>query len=194
MENNQKNAAEVQTNVPDLIPANYREKAEALGWVIDEDKVCGVFTFRQGSPAGEDYSFDLYADDDFGDGVAAAVRRVYEDFDVDEHVALFVEASVRARQAFRNCQCLSRTPRKSMRCFSHSPKRLKTSNLVHQSGSRRCIPAAAPTVVAYLSLVIRSSTLICWLTSKREISSEISTTKSNLTFTSRLTPTVHITA
>ena len=67
MENNQKNAAEVQTNVPDLIPANYREKAEALGWVIDEDKVCGVFTFRQGSPAGEDYSFDLYADDDFGD-------------------------------------------------------------------------------------------------------------------------------
>lgn len=58
MENNQKNAAEVQTSVPDLIPANYREKAEALGWVIDEDKVCGVFTFRQGSPAGEDYSFD----------------------------------------------------------------------------------------------------------------------------------------
>lgn len=95
MENNQKNAAEVQTSVPDLIPANYREKAEALGWVIDEDKVCGVFTFRQGSPAGEDYSFDLYADDDFGDGVAAAVRRVYEDFDVDEHVALFAEASVK---------------------------------------------------------------------------------------------------
>lgn len=57
--------------------------------------MCGVFTFRQGSPAGEDYSFDLYADDDFGDGVAAAVRRVYEDFDVDEHVALFVEASVK---------------------------------------------------------------------------------------------------
>lgn len=95
MENNQKNAAEVQTSVPNLLPANYREKAEALGWVIDEDKVCGVFTFRQGSPAGEDYSFDLYADDDFGDGVAAAVRRVYEDFDVDEHVALFAEASVK---------------------------------------------------------------------------------------------------
>ena len=95
MENNQKNAAEVQTSVPDLIPANYREKAETLGWLIDEDKVCGVFTFRQGSPAGEDYSFDLYADDDFGDGVAAAVRRVYEDFDVDEHVALFAEASVK---------------------------------------------------------------------------------------------------
>ena len=48
MENNQKNAAEVETSVPDLIPSNYREKAEALGWVIDEDKVCGVFTFRQG--------------------------------------------------------------------------------------------------------------------------------------------------
>lgn len=30
MENNQKNAAEVQTSVPDLIPANYREKAETL--------------------------------------------------------------------------------------------------------------------------------------------------------------------
>lgn len=194
MENNQKNAAEVQTSVPDLIPANYREKAETLGWLIDEDKVCGVFTFRQGSPAGEDYSFDLYADDDFGDGVAAAVRRVYEDFDVDEHVALFAEASVRARQAFRSCQCLSRTPRKSMRCFSRSPKRLKTSNLMHQSESRRCIPAAAPTVAAYPSPVIRSSTLMCWLTSKREISSEISTTKSNLTSTSRLTPTVHITA
>lgn len=95
MENNQKNAAEVQTSVPDLIPANYREKAEALGWVIGEDKVCGVFTFRQGSPAGEDYSFDLYADDDFSDGVAAAVRRVYDDFDIDEHVGLFAEASMR---------------------------------------------------------------------------------------------------
>lgn len=74
MEKNQKNAAEVKTSVPDLIPSNYCKKAEALGWVIDEDKVCGVFTFRQGSPAGEDYSFDLYADDDFSDGVAAAVR------------------------------------------------------------------------------------------------------------------------
>ena len=63
MEKNQKNAAEVKTSVPDLIPSNYCKKAEALGWVIDEDKVCGVFTFRQGSPAGEDYSFDLYADE-----------------------------------------------------------------------------------------------------------------------------------
>ena len=176
MENNQKNAAEVETSVPDLIPSNYREKAEALGWVINEDKVCGVFTFRQGSPAGEDYSFDLYADDDFSDGVAAAVRRVYDDFDIDEHVGLFAEASMRGE---------SGVPKLSI---------LKTSNLIHQSGSRRHIPAAAPTVVAYLSLVIRSSTLMCWLTSKREISSEISTTKSNLTSTSRLTPTVHITA
>lgn len=95
MEKNQKNAAEVKTSVPDLIPSNYCKKAEALGWVIDEDKVCGVFTFRQGSPAGEDYSFDLYADDDFSDGVAAAVRRVYDDFDIDEHVGLFAEASMR---------------------------------------------------------------------------------------------------
>lgn len=194
MENNRKNAAEVETSVPDLIPSNYREKAEALGWVIDEDKVCGVFTFKQGSPAGEDYSFDLYADDDFSDGVAAAVRRVYDDFDIDEHVGLFAEASMRGESGVPKLSILVDDAKEIERCFSRSPKRLKTSNLIHQSGSRRHIPAAAPTVVAYLSLVIRSSTLMCWLTSKREISSEISTTKSNLTSTSRLTPTVHITA
>lgn len=96
MNNNQQHTnTETQDNIPDLLPSNYREKAEALGWSIDEDKVCGVFTFRQGSPAGEDYSFDLYADDDFSDGVAAAVRRVYDDFDIDEHVGQFAEASVR---------------------------------------------------------------------------------------------------
>ena len=191
MENNQKNAAEVQTSVPDLLPANYREKAEALGWVIDEDKVCGVFTFRQGSPAGEDYSFDLYADDDFGDGVAAAVRRVYEDFDVDEHVALFAEASVKGTSGVPKLSVLVEDAKEINEMLLTLAEVFED---IESGASEREQKAAAPTVVAYLSLVIRSSTLMCWLTSKREISSEISTTKSNLTSTSRLTPTVHITA
>lgn len=158
MEKNQKNAAEVKTSVPDLIPSNYCKKAEALGWVIDEDKVCGVFTFRQGSPAGEDYSFDLYADDDFSDGVAAAVRRVYDDFDIDEHVGLFAEASMRGESGVPKLSILVDDAKEIERCSARWRMLSSISSTVLKR-SRSPRPAAALCAAARSSLPIRSSTL-----------------------------------
>ena len=63
-----------------------KEIAERLGWKVEE---CddGTVEFSQYSPAGEDFSFNVNAKE--------AENEIYEfcnDFDVDEHVEMWIEA------------------------------------------------------------------------------------------------------
>lgn len=63
-----------------------KEIAERLGWRVDEYDD-GTVEFSQYSPAGEDFSFVVNAEE--------AEKEIYEfcnDFDVDEHVEMWIEA------------------------------------------------------------------------------------------------------
>lgn len=62
--------------------------AEALGWEWTEDPEDGSIEFRQCSPAGEDYHFCVAGED-----LAREVFCVAADFNVHEHVSMWLEAS-----------------------------------------------------------------------------------------------------
>lgn len=63
----------------------YIEKAEALGWNVKifEEEV----EFSKFSPAGEDFSFTVSKNN-----ISEEVYEYYENFDVDEHIELWIEA------------------------------------------------------------------------------------------------------
>ena len=60
---------------------------ESLGWSVYEDEESGEVELRKHSPAGEDFSFTVDADSFIGD-----IKVYYENFDVDEHVEMWIEA------------------------------------------------------------------------------------------------------
>lgn len=64
----------------------YRKICEDLGWSLT-DEGDGSFYVSQYSPKGEDFGFSVPADN-----FVQAVREYYEDFDVDEHVEMWLEA------------------------------------------------------------------------------------------------------
>lgn len=74
------------------------EKAEELGWSVDlesqENRMTGetetYAEFSQYSPAGEDYSFVEFYED--VSDLVDKVREAAEDFDVDEHIEMWIEA------------------------------------------------------------------------------------------------------
>ena len=74
----------------------WRDAAEALGWKVDEtvqnDKVC--IDFSRYSPAGEDFSFAVYPSNLRCPDVAYAIRDY--GFDVEEHVAMWLDAKSRS--------------------------------------------------------------------------------------------------
>lgn len=55
------------------------QKAEDLGWsvYVDDD----TWEFRQASPAGEDFFFDVTGTD-----IVAGIKDYYESFDTEEHI------------------------------------------------------------------------------------------------------------
>lgn len=77
------------------------EIAESYGWsvyVFSPEKLCPAckeyeVEFRQCSPAGEDFSFSVYAEN--LDLVPSKVKEYKDDFDVNEHVKLWAESAGR---------------------------------------------------------------------------------------------------
>lgn len=63
----------------------HREIIEARGWTIYESN--SQVELRQGSPAGEDFSF--VAD---GEDIVRSVQEYAESFDEDEHIELWIDA------------------------------------------------------------------------------------------------------
>lgn len=63
-----------------------KEIAEHLGWEVDEHND-GTVEFRDYSPAGEDISFTVNAKE-----AAEEIYKCYDNFDVDEHIAMWIEA------------------------------------------------------------------------------------------------------
>lgn len=63
-----------------------KEVAENLEWDVTEHDD-GTVDFRQYSPAGEDFSFTVNASD-----AAREIYEYYEGFDVDDHIAMWIEA------------------------------------------------------------------------------------------------------
>lgn len=72
-----------------------KEIAEELGWKVEPD-TWGSFdgnrciTFSKASPAGEDFSFDIWSDED--ESIAAETRSYANDFDEEEHVKLMLDS------------------------------------------------------------------------------------------------------
>ena len=66
--------------------------AENLGWNVDwnEQGDYKYVTFSQYSPAGEDFSFDVWYDN-LGE-IPMKAYEAYEDFDIDEHIEMWLEA------------------------------------------------------------------------------------------------------
>ena len=63
-----------------------KEIAEHLGWRVDEYDD-GTVEFSQCSPAGEDFSFTVNAEE-----AAKEIYEYYNGFDVDEHIEMWIEA------------------------------------------------------------------------------------------------------
>lgn len=63
-----------------------REAAERLEWNVTEYED-GTVEFQQYSPAGEDFSFTVNAEN-----AAKEIYEYYDDFDVDDHIEMWVEA------------------------------------------------------------------------------------------------------
>ena len=71
--------------------------AEQLGWKVSyseqknskggTDKIA---SFYQHSPAGEDFGFDCFYKD--ADDLETEIVKAYDDFDLDEHVEMWIEA------------------------------------------------------------------------------------------------------
>ena len=73
------------------------DTAEELGWSVDFDteeyprgKREKMATFSQVSPAGEDFSFYVFYEN--LPGIAREVYSYWQDFDVDEHVRMWLDA------------------------------------------------------------------------------------------------------
>lgn len=63
-----------------------REVAESLDWRVMEFED-GTVEFEKYSPAGEDFSFTVKADD-----AAHEIYEYYDSFDVDDHIEMWIEA------------------------------------------------------------------------------------------------------
>ena len=66
--------------------AEIKKIAERLGWRVDEYDD-GTVEFSQCSPAGEDFSFTVNAEE-----AAKEIYEYYNGFDVDEHIEMWIEA------------------------------------------------------------------------------------------------------
>lgn len=66
------------------------ERAEALGWDCEIDNDDSSVEFRQDSPAGEDFSFCAYGETT--EEIVASIREYADDFDIEEHVKMHLEA------------------------------------------------------------------------------------------------------
>lgn len=72
-----------------------KEIAEELGWKVEPD-TWGSFdgnrciTFSKTSPAGEDFSFDIWSNED--ESIATETRSYADDFDEEEHVKLMLDS------------------------------------------------------------------------------------------------------
>lgn len=66
--------------------AEIKKIAERLGWRVDEYDD-GTVEFSQYSPAGEDFSFTVNAKE-----AAKEIYEYYDDFDIDEHIEMWIEA------------------------------------------------------------------------------------------------------
>lgn len=64
----------------------YRDACETLGWSLTDEGDGNIYV-NQPSPKGEDFGFSVPAAD-----FVRAVRDYYQDFDVDEHVEMWLEA------------------------------------------------------------------------------------------------------
>ena len=67
------------------ITEKQRDICESLNWSIHEYEN-GCTEIETYSPKGEDLVFTIYADEEF----IAGVKRLYEDYDVDEHAELWI--------------------------------------------------------------------------------------------------------
>ena len=76
-------------NIDDLL-----DKAEELGWCVRESDT--EWEFIQNSPAGEDFSFDVGADDvNNADDMVREIRSYANGFDAEEHAKMWIEAQGR---------------------------------------------------------------------------------------------------
>ena len=66
--------------------AEIKKIAERLGWRVDEYDD-GTVEFSQYSPAGEDFSFTVNAKE-----AAKEICEYYNDFDIDEHIEMWIDA------------------------------------------------------------------------------------------------------
>ena len=79
----------IKANINDLL-----DKAEELGWCIHESDT--EWEFIQNSPAGEDFSFDVGADDVHNaDDMVREIRSYANGFDAEEHAKMWIEAQGR---------------------------------------------------------------------------------------------------
>lgn len=70
------------------------DKAEELGWCVHESDT--EWEFIQNSPAGEDFFFDIFADDVHNaDDMVREIRSYTNDFDAEEHAKMWIEAQGR---------------------------------------------------------------------------------------------------
>lgn len=63
------------------------DAAEKLDWSVYVDKDNNYIEFEKYSPAGEDFSFSVGAED-----VIEEVKAYASDFDIDEHIEMWIEA------------------------------------------------------------------------------------------------------
>jgi hypothetical protein len=76
-------------NIDDLL-----DKAEELGWCVRESDT--EWEFIQNSPAGEDFSFDVGADNVHNaDDMVREIRSYANGFDAEEHAKMWIEAQGR---------------------------------------------------------------------------------------------------
>lgn len=76
-------------NIDDLL-----DKAEELGWCVHESDT--EWEFIQNSPAGEDFFFDISADNVHNaDDMVREIRSYANDFDAEEHAKMWIEAQGR---------------------------------------------------------------------------------------------------
>lgn len=63
-----------------------RDICESMGWTVSPDDTC--VDLQKFSPAGEDFIFTVTEPDNFTEGV----RAYADDFDIDEHIAMWIMA------------------------------------------------------------------------------------------------------
>lgn len=89
------------------------EGCENLGWSVSEDQDAGTVELESYSPAGENLVVTVEKEN-----FAEKVREYAEDFDIDEHIEMWVEARNNGVAGVRKIPGnSSRTRRKSRKCF-----------------------------------------------------------------------------